>query len=99
MVLCCSRIAAGKSAEGCEFFAIQLFAGPIDFRQTVMGVDHCGGVAGEMFPAAGHARSAERVIERHRVPDYLLDRVSVTATTQGIVRVVIKRNIEHGAWL
>src|SRR6266403_1580328 len=91
-----SRIVARKGAEDCEFLAIQLFARPIDFRQTVMGIDHCSRVPGEMFPAAGDARSTQRVVKRRRVPDYLLDRFSVTATTQGIVRVVIKRNIEHG---
>src|SRR4029077_15051467 len=96
MVLCPSRIVARKSAEGCEVFAIQLFAGPIDFRQTMMGIDHRSRITGEMFPAAGDARSPQRVVKRRRVPDYLLDRFSVTATTQGIVRVVIKRNIEHG---
>ena len=96
MVLCRSRIVARKSAEDCEFFAIQLFAGPIDFRQTVMGIDHRSRITGEMFPAAGHARSSQCVVKRSRVPDYLLDRFSITATTQGIVRVVIKGNIEHG---
>src|SRR5438876_3491521 len=96
MVLGRSRIVARKSTEDCEFFAIQLFAGPIDFRQTMMGIDHRSRITGEMFPAAGHARSTQRVVKRSRVPDYLLDRFSITATTQGIVRVVIKGNIEHG---
>src|SRR5438045_9265665 len=49
-----------------------------------------------MLPAASYPRNTQRAIERSRVPDYLLDRFSVTATTQGIVRLVIKRNIEHG---
>src|SRR2546423_15579530 len=62
----------------------------------MMGIDHCGGIAGKMLPAAGHARTKQRVVKRSRVPDHLLDRFSVTATTQGIVRVVIKGNIEHG---
>src|SRR6266480_6384639 len=91
-----SRTAARKSMEDCKFFAIQLFAGTIDFRQTMMGIDDGSRIAGEMFPAAGYARSTQRAVERSRVPDYLLDRFSVTATAQGIVRVVIKRNIEHG---
>src|SRR6266699_2547248 len=91
-----SRIAARKSTEDCEFFAIQLFPSAIDFRQTVMGIDDGRRIAGEMFPAAGYPRSTQRAVERSRVPDYLLHRFSVTATTQGIVRVVIKRNIEHG---
>src|SRR5256885_8823786 len=97
MVLCRPRIAARKSAEDCEFFAIQLFAGPIDFRQTMMGIDHRSGITGKMFPTAGYPRGTQRIIKRSRVPDHLLDRFSVTATTQGIIRVVIKRNIEHGA--
>src|SRR4029077_14015721 len=96
MVLCRSRNVARKSAEDCEFFAIQLFAGPIDFRQTMMGIDHRSRIAGEMLPAAGHARSTQRIVKRSRVPDYLLDSFSVTTTTQGIVRFVIKGNIEHG---
>src|SRR5437868_14423713 len=50
------RTAARKSAEDSEVFAIQLFLGPFDFRQTVMRIDHCSRVPGEMFPAAGDAR-------------------------------------------
>src|SRR5437899_1390750 len=96
MVLCRSRIVARKSAEDCELLAIQLFASPIDFRQTMMGINHGSRVTGEMFPAAGYARSPQCVVKRSRVPDYLFDRFSVTATTQGIVRVVIKGNIEYG---
>jgi len=46
---------------------------------------------------AQHARSTQRVVKRSRVPDYLLDRFSITATTQGIVRVVIKGDVEHRA--
>src|SRR4029077_11715219 len=64
--------------------------------QTVVGIDDCSRIAGEMFPAAGYARSTQRVLKGCGVPDHLLDRFSVAATTQGIVRVVIKRNIEHG---
>src|SRR5882724_5872200 len=96
MALRSSRTAVRKSTEDCELFAIQLFTGTIDFRQTMMGIDDCSRIAGEMFPAAGYPRGTQRAVERSRVPDYLLDRFSVTATTQGIVRVVIKRNIEHG---
>src|SRR5437763_10469049 len=96
IVLGSSRTVAYKSAEDCEFFAIQLFTGTIDFRQTMMGIDDGSRIAGEMFPAACYPRNTQRAIEHSRVPDYLLDRFSVTATTQGIVRLVIKRNVEHG---
>src|SRR5438552_13994022 len=96
IVLGSSRTIARKSAEDCEFFAIQLFTGTIDFRQTMMGIDDGSRIAWKMFPAACYPRNPQRAIERSRVPDYLLDRFSVTATTQGIVRLVIKRNIEHG---
>src|SRR5437899_1974493 len=68
-----SRTAACKSAKDCQFFAIQLFAGTIDFRQTVMGIDDCSGITGEMFPTAGYPRSTQRVVERGCVPDYLVD--------------------------
>src|SRR5438067_12929197 len=88
MVLCRSRIAARKSAEDCEFSAIQLFAGPIDFRQTMMGIDHRSRIAGEMFPAPGHAASTQSVVKRRRVPEYLLDCLPVTSTTQRIAVVV-----------
>src|SRR5438105_7821212 len=97
VVLRSSRTAARKSAEDCELLAIQLVASPIDFRQTVMSIDHRSGVAGEMFSAAGDARRTQCIIKRSRVPDYLLHRFSVTAATQRIVRVVVKRNIEHRA--
>src|SRR4030095_9097945 len=96
MALRSFRAAVRKSTEDCELFAIQLFTGTIDFRQTMMGIDDCRRITGEMGPAAGYPRVTQRAVERSRVPDYLLDRFSVTATTQGIVRVVIKRNIEHG---
>src|SRR5438874_7421117 len=96
IVLGSSRTVAGKSAEDREFFAIQLFTGPIDFRQTMMGIDHGSGITGKMFPTAGYPRGTQGIIKRSRVPDHLLDRFSVTATTQGIIRVVIKRNVEHG---
>jgi len=96
MVLRSSRTATPAKARRQRALRDPLFAGPIDFWQTVMGIDHRSGVAGEMFPAAGHARRSQRVVKRRRVPNNLLDRFSVTATTQRIVRVVIKRNIEHG---
>src|SRR5437763_4897272 len=96
IVLGSSRTVAYKSAKDCEFFAIQLFTGAIDFRQTMMRIDDGSRIAWKMFPAACYPRNTQRAIERSRVPDYLLDRFSVTATTQGIVRLVIKRNIEHG---
>src|SRR2546421_5157159 len=81
MALRRSRSVADKSTEDCKLLAIQLFTGAIDFRQTVMGIDHGSRIAGEMFPAAGYPRHPQRVVERSRVPDHLLDRFSVTATT------------------
>src|SRR5437879_13474161 len=75
-----SRPAACKSAEDCEFFAIQLFASAIDFWQTMVGIDDCSGIAREMFPAAGDACTTQRVVKRSRIRDYLLNRFSVTAT-------------------
>src|SRR5437762_5705375 len=96
VVLGSSRTVARKSAEDCELFAIQLFTGTIDFRQTVMGIDDRGGIAGEMFPAACYPRNTQRAIEHSRVPDYLIDRFSVKATKLSIVRLVINSNSEHG---
>src|SRR5258708_27149118 len=67
-----SRVVARNGAEDCEFLAIQLFASPIDFPQTVMGIDHGSRLTGEMFPAAGHTRRTQSSVNRSRVPDYLL---------------------------
>src|SRR5438093_8530473 len=72
MALRSSRTAAGKSAEDCQLFAIQLFASTIDLRQTVMGIDDGSRIAGKMFSAAGYSRSAQRVVKGSRVPDHLL---------------------------
>src|SRR5260370_27500069 len=67
-----SRIAARKGAEDCEFLAIQLFASPIDFRQTVMGVEHRSRIPRARFPPAGHPPRTHRVLKLSRLPDYLL---------------------------
>src|ERR1051326_5885000 len=73
------RIAAGKGAKDGELFLIQLFAGAINFWQTVVSIHHGGGIAGKMFPAAGDGGGTERVIEGAGISDHLLNTFSVAA--------------------
>src|ERR1700731_371190 len=62
-----------------------------------MWVRFCGLVSGKIFAAAGYPLFPHRVIEGPRLPHYLLDRLSVTATAQRIVGIIVERNVEHRA--
>ena len=50
-----------------------------------------------MFAAAEHAAGAQRTVELLRIGDHLGHIAPVAATAQGIVRLVIEGNVEHGA--
>jgi hypothetical protein len=84
-----------KPAENREFIAFQLIARAIDLRQIVMGIDPRRGVAREMFSAARDAFRAKRIVESSCVPNDLLDRFPITTASQGIVRFVVERNVQH----
>ena len=71
-------VTAGEGAKHGELFPIQLFAGAINFRQTVVSVDDRSGIAGKMFTAAGYRRCSQTRVKRTGVPDDLLDRLPIT---------------------
>src|SRR5205085_8535640 len=69
---------AGEGAKHGQLFPIQLVAGAINFRQTVVSVDDRSGIAGKMFTAAGYRRCSQTRVKRTGVPDDLLDRLPIT---------------------
>src|SRR5260370_37639605 len=48
-----------------------------------------------MFATTGDPLFSYRVVECAGVACHLLDRCAVTSAAQGIVRVVVERNVEH----
>src|SRR5260370_12252281 len=60
-----------------------------------MRVRFRGRVTGKMLAAAGYPLFPHRFVERAGIAYYLLDRLSVTATAQRIVGIIVERNVEH----
>ena len=50
-----------------------------------------------MFAAAEHAAGAQRAVELLRIGDHLGHIAPVATSAQGVVRLVIEGNVEHGA--
>ena len=84
-------------AKDRQLLFIQLRARALDFRQIVMGVDRRGGISGEMFAAAQNPLPAQRFIERTGQPDDLFDGLAVAAAAQGIISLIVERNVEDRA--
>jgi hypothetical protein len=61
-----------------------------------MRVDGGGRVSGEMLSTTQDPLPSHSVVERTREANDLVDRLSIAAAAQGIVRVVVERNVEHG---
>src|SRR4051812_12769876 len=59
-----------------------------------MGIDRGRGITGEMFAAAENPLAPQTFVKRAGQLHDLFDILSVTTATQGIVRLVIERNIE-----
>src|SRR5436305_3471124 len=90
-------VLACKCAKHRELILIELFPCAIDPRQFKMSVGFRAGVSREMFATARNSLVAHRVIERTGITDNLVDRFPITSPAQRIVRVIVKRNVEHGA--
>ena len=87
---------ANEPAKHCQLFIIQFRAGTLDLRQVMMRVHGGGRVSWKMLSATQDPLPSHSVVERTREANDLVDGLSVAAAAQRIVRVVVKRNVEHG---
>lgn len=86
-----------ERAKHSEFVRLEVFARNGYSWQFVMRVARTTRIAGKMFAAGKDARALQGIIEGPCIVDHLRWIISVAAAAQGIVRVVVEGDIEHGA--